>query len=187
MRLFLAINLPADARRALHAATEPLRLAAPGVAWVNEERLHLTLKFFGERPDTDVPELAAAALAIAHRHRMMELALAGVGAFPSLRAPRVVWMGVGDNPRLELVQHDVERTFHELGYEIEGRVFRPHVTLARTRPGAAPEQAATIAAAARLIDFHWDMPVTTLDLMQSTIGRDRPRYAVLHAAPLRSD
>lgn len=187
VRLFLAINLPAESRRALYAAMEPLRIAAPGVTWVNEERLHLTLKFFGERPDSDVPALSAAARAVADRHRATQLTLRGVGAFPNFRKPRVVWIGVSDNPRLELVQHDVERTFHELGYEIEGRVFRPHVTLARVRPAGPPEQAAAIAAAARLIDFHEDVAVPTLDLMQSIVGRDRPRYAVLHSAPLRSD
>ena len=187
MRLFLAINLPPETRGELHAATAPLRLAAPGVSWVNEERLHLTLKFFGERPDTDVPVLAGAGRAVAHRHRATEITLAGIGCFPNFRRPRVVWIGVGENPRLELVQHDVEEAFHALGFEIEGGVFRPHVTLARTRPDAPPEQAAAIAAAARMIDFHADVSVTTLDLMQSTTGRDRPRYAVLDAAPLRSD
>ena len=62
MRLFLAINFPADVRREITAATAPLRDSAPELAWVREPLLHLTLKFLGEQPEMIV-ESAEAALA----------------------------------------------------------------------------------------------------------------------------
>ena len=51
MRLFLALNIPADARRRSFEATTPLRVARPDVRWVPEGQLHLTLKFLGEQPE----------------------------------------------------------------------------------------------------------------------------------------
>ena len=59
-RIFLAINLPAAERRAIHDATSPLREAAAGVAWVAEEKLHLTLKFLGGLPAASVDALRGA-------------------------------------------------------------------------------------------------------------------------------
>ena len=60
MRLFLALNLPPDVAVAAHAAAEPLRRAAPAISWVPAERLHLTVKFLGERSEEDVEPLAGA-------------------------------------------------------------------------------------------------------------------------------
>jgi RNA 2',3'-cyclic 3'-phosphodiesterase len=185
MRLFLALNVPEATRQAMHDAAAPLREAAPGeVGWTAAERVHLTLKFLGEQPD-DTPERLAAALAgPLARHRPVELELRGVGAFPAMRRPRVVWVGVRPEPRLELLHHDVEVACEALGFEVEGRPFRPHLTLGRARPGAAADLGRRLATAARLVQLRETALVDTVDVMRSEPAAGGSRYTVLHQVRL---
>jgi RNA 2',3'-cyclic 3'-phosphodiesterase len=185
MRLFLALNLPEDVRQAVHDAAAPLREAAPGeVGWTAAEKLHLTLKVLGEQPEEMPGRLAAALDPVAGRHRAADLELRGVGAFPTMRRPRVVWAGIRPEPRLELLHHDVEVACEGLGLEVEGRPFRPHLTLGRVRPGAAADLPKRLAAAARLVQLRATARVASVDVMRSELATGGSRYAVLHRIPL---
>jgi RNA 2',3'-cyclic 3'-phosphodiesterase len=186
MRLFVAVNLPAEVREAVAMAARPLVTAAPALAWVPPDQLHLTIKFLGECADDAQPALADALDGVAERHRDFALDLRDVGAFPNFRRPRVVWMGVEHAARLELLQHDVERACEALGHEVEGRPFRPHLTLARVRAPLPPTSAQSLARAARAVRFHHEVSVTSIDLMRSTPAAGGSRYDLLHAAPLRA-
>ncbi|MFL5575460.1 MAG: RNA 2',3'-cyclic phosphodiesterase [Gemmatimonadaceae bacterium] len=194
MRLFVAINLPGDVRRSIADATASLRAAAPSLAWTDEARLHLTLKFLGEQTDDAREPLAAALRAVAPRHAPLSLELGGLGAFPTRRRPRVVWLGVAPDPKLELLHHEVEVACADLGYEIEGRAFRPHLTLGRVRAGRggarghdaarAAETASALDSAARAMRQRWTAAVDSLDLMRSELAAGSSRYSVLDAVPL---
>ena len=186
MRLFVAINLAGDVRQAVHAAAEPLRAAAPRAGWVPGERLHLTVKFLDEQPESRVPELEGALRRVAARHATMALRLQGAGAFPNLRRPRVVWIGVVPEPRLELLHHDVEEQLAALGVEVEGRPFRPHLTLGRLRGAETAEELRALAQAARRVRLETESLVESIDRMHSVPGRGGPRYDLLVAAPLRN-
>lgn len=185
MRLFLAINLTSDVRGAIIHGTAPLREAAPEIRWVDEARLHLTLKFLGEQPDDVVSPLCDAMDAVAKRHRSFAMQIADVGAFPNFRRARVVWIGIHREPRLELLHHDVEVACEGLGFELEGRSFRPHLTLARVREGTAEPTLRALARAGKSIAVDESAEVTSVDLMRSNVARGGSRYERLHAAPLR--
>jgi RNA 2',3'-cyclic 3'-phosphodiesterase len=184
VRLFIAVNLPLSVREQLVQATTPLRAAAPELSWIDAERLHLTLKFIGDADEGAVDPLVRALDDLATRHRPFALDLKGVGAFPNFRRARVVWMGIEDQPRLELLQHDVEEHCATLGYEVEGRPFRPHLTLARVRATVPERTLRELARSARRVDHHTEVDVTSIDLMQSTLGARGSRYDMLHEAPL---
>ena len=186
MRLFLAINLDPALRRELFDETAPLREAAPEIAWVREPQIHLTLKFLGEQPAERAGEIAAAMREVAGRHRRIELELGGVGAFPGFRRARVVWMGVETEPRLELLHHDVEVACEALGFEVEGRAYRPHLTLGRVKGRAGEEHMRTLARVAKRMNFRCAFCVETIDLMQSEPLPEGSRYTRLDAAPLRT-
>ncbi|MBI3493695.1 MAG: RNA 2',3'-cyclic phosphodiesterase, partial [Acidobacteria bacterium] len=99
MRLFVAVDLTDEARRAV--AAEQKRLvaglgaAADSIRWVQPDQMHLTLVFLGEVDDARVP----AVVEMCHRPldtRPFELEFAGIGVFPPRGAPRALWIGVGD-------------------------------------------------------------------------------------------
>jgi 2'-5' RNA ligase len=187
VRLFLAINLPSDVRLEVWAATASLRSDAPELAWIGEPRLHFTLKFFGDLPTERVEALQATISGVAGRHRESLLSLGEIGAFPNFRRARVVWIGVEPDPRLELLHHDVEIACAALGYEIEGRPFRPHLTLARIKTPLPNDRVRQLARAAKQIDFRTEFIVRSIDLMQSTLTAAGPTYTTLVSAALRSD
>ena len=185
VRLFVAINLPPLVRTTISAATASMREAAGAISWVPADRLHLTMEFLGEQPASAVTALKSALGAAAVRHAPISLALHGLGAFPNLRAPRIVWLGVEPEPKLELLQHDLASAVGELGYERDARAFRPHITLGRARTRLKPDAARALATAARAVDYAEVVEVKTVDLMESQLMRSGTRYSVVAAMPLR--
>ena len=186
MRLFLAVELEPELRRAVRDATAPLRAIVPHAGWVAEDRLHLTLKFLDEQPEAMVAPLRATMEEIASRHWPVPMRLGGVGAFPNLRRPRVVWVGIAPAPKLELLQHDVEEGCAALGLEVEGKPFRPHLTIGRLRGSEDGERVRELARTARSIRFRADTLVSSIQLVHSTLTPAGPRYERLGETPLRS-
>ena len=187
VRLFLAINPPVEVRREVRAATASLRAAVPEVAWANEDRLHFTLKFLGEQPEERLDAIEAALAGVTARHRELLMTVGDVGAFPNFRRARVVWIGVTPDPRLELLYHDVETACERIGFPIEGRPFRPHITLARVRNRLPEPRTRELARGARAIHYCADFIVRSVDLMRSDPSAAGAAYTTLVSAALRSD
>jgi 2'-5' RNA ligase len=110
--------------------------------------------------------------------------IGGVGAFPNFRRARVVWIGVNHEARLELLHHDLEVAAETEGFEIAGRAFRPHVTLARVRTPLELEHVRRLARLARTIDFTATTDVSEITLFESTLASAGARYRRLHGATL---
>lgn len=105
------------------------------VRWVRGDALHVTVKFFGEVVTDQVDAVREALRAATRNTPVLPFAPGELGAFPSLRRPRVLWAGYESEAALELLAHRVEQRADALGFPVEGRPFRPHVTLGRVRDG----------------------------------------------------
>jgi 2'-5' RNA ligase len=140
------------------------------------------MKFLGECPEAAIPSLLDALAGVARSYDPVPLELGGLNAFPNLRQPRVVWLGVTADPKLELLHHDLETACAALGYPVEGRAYRPHVTLGRVRDRVS--DAGRIAATARGIRYHMELNAEALDLMVSEHVEHAPRYRVVGSVPL---
>lgn len=184
VRLFIAINLPESERQAIHHATAPLRAVTRSVTWVAPDCIHLTMKFLGEQRPEEVPAVRDALAAVARRFQPLRLDLGGVGAFPHLRAPRIFWMGIVADPKLELLHHDLEVACEALGHEVDARAFRPHVTLGRVKREVTAEQVGTLAKLATNVRYKAAIDVHSVDVVQSELSSAGPRYTVLAAAAL---
>lgn len=187
MRTFVALNLSPETRAALYAAAEPLRAALDrGVSWTREPALHLTLKFLGERSEAFVSRLGAELRATTRGLSPCTLDIGGVGAFPSLGRPRVLWVGVASNSGLAELYQRVETACAALGAERETRAFHPHVTLGRVREGARVD-AVALAQSAAAVHLRREERVSTTDIMESVLGRGGAMYRVVDAVPLGGD
>ncbi len=184
MRLFLALELDARERRKIVQATALMREAAPAANWVREENIHLSLKFFGELSEWAPAALSALLAPVGLAHQPLELRVGGLGAFPNLRAPRVVWMGVQHDPRLELLHHDVEGACDAGGYGLDARAFRPHITIARVRDGMKSADARALASAARAVRYAGTHRVAALSIVESVLEPGGPRYTQVASIPL---
>lgn len=186
MRLFLALELDASAQSAIVASTAALRAQAPDLSWTAEHKLHLTLRFLGEQPEEAAQRIPPSLDVVASAHTAFPMRIRHVGAFPNFRRARVVWMGVEPEPRLELLHHDVELACDRLGFGVEGRPFRPHVTIARVRDSARQDVMRPLARLVKRVDLEREVMVERIDLMRSVPGRDGTSYQRLHGAALRS-
>ena len=182
--MFVAIELPVSTLDALERAIAPLRDAAPELSWSGPHNRHVTLKFLGDVEPERTDGLTAMIDGVGRSHRPFSVHLSQIGAFPNFRRARVIWLGVEPEPRLELLQHDLEVGAAGLGYEVEGRPFRPHATLARVRTALEIEPIRRLARAARRIDFTAAVDVVELTLFESTLAPSGARYRRMHAATL---
>jgi 2'-5' RNA ligase len=96
-------------------------------------------------------------------------------------------MGIEQEPRLELLHHDVEVACERLGFEIEARPFRPHLTLARAKGRASIDELKALSRAAKRTKNEVESLVQSIDLMSSELSSGGSIYHVISASPLRSD
>lgn len=135
IRSFLAFDPPEEVLREIASIQDRLRKLIQGdIRWVRPERIHLTLKFFGELSGDDVANIATVVGKAAEGERPFSLAVGGVGVFPDPHRPRVLWLGMnGDVKRLQVFQKGIEQALLQIGFPREERPFRPHLTLGRIR------------------------------------------------------
>jgi 2'-5' RNA ligase len=186
LRCFVAVDLSDEAREAVARVQARLREAAPraDVRWTAPASLHLTLVFLGEVAFDVQPGIAAALAEVAGRHEAFHLAAAGVGGFPSLERPRVLWVGLTEGLReLGRLAADVERALVPLGFPLADRPFSGHVTLGRVRspPGLRPLVDVARAFEPALL-ARWR--VRDVVLYQSQLGPRGSIHAVLARVPL---
>ncbi len=138
VRAFIAIDLPQDIRRELRELIDRLEAAMDGlpIRWVRPEAIHLTLRFLGDTGLEQVPELKRDLEGIGRDNQAFSIHVGGLGCFPNLRRPRVLWVGVQEETgALKRLQQGVEDMCRRLGFSPERRSFSPHLTLARVRQG----------------------------------------------------
>lgn len=184
MRTFIAVELPQTVRAALAKVQEALALAQADVKWVEEDNLHVTMRFLGEITEEQRQAIESLLKRIADHEESFILGLREVGAFPSLAAPRVVWVGLGEGkePVARIAQR-IEEEGGAIGLRREERPFATHITLGRVRSSRR-----RMALAQLLRETKWEPPspwrVTSITLYQSVLGPGGPRYTVLADIPL---
>ena len=185
MRLFVALNITEPVRQRI--ATEllsPLAERMPGVRWVRADTLHVTLAFLGERSETEAREAEALLRELAEGRTAPTVTLRGLGVFPNVEAPRVVWLGIEKPVDVRAIHRAFERERARLGLAAEGRAYHPHVTLGRVPADVASSVAGPLAEIVEASDFEATVRLESLDLMCSELTPAGPRHTLLAAAPL---
>jgi 2'-5' RNA ligase len=184
LRLFVALTLDPEEQERIHQATAPLRAAGLPLRWIAPAALHLTLKFLGECPPDQMVQIEEAIERAAARNQPIQLNLGGYGAFPALRNPRVLWLGVEATPPLRVLKQDLEWEFSPLGFPRETRAFQPHLTLGRARPQARAGDFRDLEDLLRPLNYYVTVPITDISLMRSTLAQTGAEYERIATLPL---
>lgn len=190
IRGFVALNFSGPLRQTLSGVIARLvRGAPPGtVKWVDAETIHLTLKFLGDVPTDRIRGIVEVLNASVRSQPAFQFTACGLGAFPSLRKPRVVWAGVDEEggEKIRRLQAAVEAALTPLGYPSEARPFSPHITLGRVRREAGPRDLGRLGevVAAQPAPALGVETVGAVYLMKSELRPSGPLYTPLSEARL---
>ena len=134
IRSFIAIPLGAELISRIEKIQRELKTLPADVKWVNPKSIHFTLKFLGNVEEGNIEKIAQGIQNGMRGFKPWPGAVKNMGAFPSLKSPRVVWIGIEDQGgQLVRLQNQIEKEMANLGFEEEKRAFSPHLTLGRVR------------------------------------------------------
>jgi 2'-5' RNA ligase len=184
MRLFIAIEVPEETKRAMAEAQARLKGSGVKANWTRAEGIHLTLKFLGEAPEESVGGVLAALAQAVEGQGRFRLTVGGAGVFPNEKNPRVVWVGVsGELEKLAGLQVRVEEQMVRLGFQPEDRSFTPHLTLGRIRPLPSRISWAPVLEGVRDIELP-GFEAAAISLMKSELKQTGAVYTELGRAEL---
>ena len=132
VRLFIAIDFPDSVIEQITNICH----SVPGARWTPSEQLHCTLKFIGEVDNHAYHDIAEALEHISFSSFLLRLK--GTGFFPPRKPPRILWVGIEQNPLLVQLVDSIDTMLKRIGVKPERRKFHPHVTVARLRDRVRP-------------------------------------------------
>jgi 2'-5' RNA ligase len=187
LRTFIAVEVSPRVVARAGDLIDKLRTAAAEIAWVRPQQMHLTLKFLGDVPDTETPDICRVVRQAVSEVEPFEIICRGAGAFPNVEHPRTLWIGIQDGAdelkRLQATIDDVLK--RELGYGKEPRGFHPHLTIGRVKrlaPGGSEQLSGLLAENAA-----FDADLAVIDevvTFASFLGRQGARHEPLDHAEL---
>ncbi len=188
LRAFIAVEIPAEIQQNVYKQTAAFRRGIESlVRWVPAHNMHLTLKFLGDVSPNNVEFLVQMLRNEAALVPAFDIHLAGLGSFPNLRRPRVIYVGIRAPAALDALQRGIEAAARRLGYESEERPFSAHLTLGRLRQNATAVEQQQIRRAleSTQVDVFGTARVDSLHLYKSDLNPGGSIYTRLHSAPLK--
>lgn len=190
IRSFIAIELPEEVKTGLNRLQTELKLPRHNfVKWVATEGIHVTLKFLGNIYPEKVAEITKVMEQASQGSVPFQLEISEVGAFPNLRQPRVLWLGIrGDIDKLVAWQQRIDNGLVPLGFAKETRPFTPHLTLARLREGVSPGDRRDFGELVikTPVEVNFKVNVNSLSLMKSQLLPGGAVYSRLAEVKLKS-
>ncbi len=137
LRLFFAVTTPEEIRQQAQQIQEQCDCPGLKIGWVAPDRMHFTLRFLGDTSQDCLPQLAEIAGQVARSHPAHRITVAGIGAFPNIHRPRIIWVGCSAGAeQLTALGTELDQALTEAKLaEPEKRDFTPHLTLGRVRKG----------------------------------------------------
>lgn len=185
-RLFWAVSFPEEIKRKLYGLQSRLREVQADVKWVEQQNLHLTVKFLGEVERSGIDDILQTVQGAVAGTGTFTLELAGTGFFPGPRNPRVIWVGVrGQVDKFRHLHQCVDASLAVLGFAPDSRRFSPHLTLGRMRsPRGSDALVNRARQVAEELGSLGTVEVSTIELIASRLTRGGPVYSLLAGVDL---
>jgi len=188
IRCFIAIELPDEIKRGLVQLEAQLKSGnQPWVKWVDPYSIHLTLKFLGSVAVDRIDPITRAMGKAVQGASPFHLEVKDLGVFPNLRRVQVAWVGVsGEVDKLVQLQQRIESNLAGLGFAPESRRFTPHLTLARLRDRASPDERQRFGQLIADTKFEaaYTFQVEAISLMRSQLTREGAIYSQIGSIEL---
>jgi len=134
IRTFIAIQIPEDIKNEISTFQEELKAAGKGIGWVKPDNIHLTLKFLGSTDEQLIDDIDEKIKDSVVGINQFQIQVQGIGAFPNLKRPRVIWIGANsETDQLGVVVQKLEKNLEVLGFKPENRKFSAHLTVGRVK------------------------------------------------------
>jgi 2'-5' RNA ligase len=147
----------------------------------NPHTLHITMKFLGEVDEGRIEEIKVLLNKITGEP--FRIRVSGVGAFPNLRRPRVIFFAIDKSDPLLDIHRQIEDLMSKIGFPREIRSFKPHITLMRVKfPRSLSSKLHNFLFR---YDFQESIDITDVRLKRSTLTPSGAIYDDLHVVPLR--
>jgi 2'-5' RNA ligase len=190
LRSFIAVEVPAEIQNVIARSVSSLQKALPKplVRWVAQQNVHLTLKFLGDVSPANLERIAGVLKIEAYAHGVFSMSVGGLGAFPTSRRARVIWIGLEAPPSLVALQRGVEAATARLGYTTEERSFSPHLTIGRVGQNVTATDLQKIRAAldATQVGNLGTVVVDAIHIFKSDLRPGGSVYTHLYALPMKS-
>jgi 2'-5' RNA ligase len=190
IRAFIAIDLPPDVQDCLEQVSSQLKesMERVPIRWVAVPNIHLTLKFLGDVSLSNIEVLTKILEVEAANHRPMDISVGGLGAYPKIRRPRVIWVGIEAPAELLSLQRGIEAQTARVGYARDRRPFSAHLTLGRVSRNATPREVRKIGdvLSENKLGFLGVACVRAVHLFRSDLQPGGAVYTRLFTAPLGS-
>ncbi|MCP4678863.1 MAG: RNA 2',3'-cyclic phosphodiesterase [Deltaproteobacteria bacterium] len=186
IRCFLAVKLDIETVRSIADVQRDLKdrcdEAEIKVRWVPPPNIHATIRFLGQITEPMVRAIYGMLEQVTQRVQSFEIESAGLGAFPSMEKPRVVWAGLrsGAEDLTELYEK-VSKRLIEAGFNFEERPFQSHVTIGRIKDGDVNDFSSCIGDADPFFGKTW---VRNLYCYRSDLSPKGAEYHTMWSLPL---
>ncbi len=184
-RLFAAIDIPAEAELLSLMKGAQQFFSQDKIRWVNPVQLHLTLKFFGDTPESVIPVIEERFAQVVKGSAQFTFMLKGTGIFGSRYKPRVIWAGTSNDNLLRVLGEKILDAASEAGFPRDRLPFVPHLTLGRITHVADKKRLSM------WVDQHHDtilqeISVNRVTLYESTLKPSGAEYSVVNTFVLPS-
>jgi len=154
--------------------------------WVTTEQMHLTIKFIGEVPDQQLPEIKSVITNAIGIQPAFTMGIEGLGMYPHIEKPRIIWLGITGKEPLIGLHKILDQALTKVGIRQERRIFSPHLTLARVRRHADQRTVKEIGKTLSKfkVDSLGTVNVEQIRLYQSKLTPQGPIYTSLLTVPL---
>lgn len=185
-RVFVCIELSESLRSEIASQLSVLRSIRTEVRWVERRNLHITLKFLGDVSRGRVDTVMEVLEVCAKDARAFTVNVEGIGAFPSVANPRVLWIGVTRGLKeISALASSIDAQLSCEGFTRERRDFSPHLTIGRAKSPKNTDEL-NYALSKMQQAYFGEMKVGTITVMESKLYNSGPVYSPLRRICLRS-